>query len=76
MIAEQPESLESLLPGQKACSNDYQYSSKLIELKHDDQNESNVPARFRRIHSNPGGRRRRIAARRATCKLIRRKNRS
>jgi len=63
MITEQPESLEPLLPNQRSYSTDHRYSSKLIEQ----QDESTIPTRFRRTHSNQGRRRRRTT-RRATCK--------
>lgn len=61
---EQPESLEPLL-NKRSYSNDQRYGTKLIEQ----QDESSVPTRFRRTHSNQGRRRRRIP-RRATCKSI------
>jgi len=54
MITEQPESLEPLLPNKRSYSNDQ-------------QDESIIPTRFRRTHSNQGRRRRRTS-RRATCK--------
>ncbi|CAF3593816.1 unnamed protein product [Adineta steineri] len=63
MIPEQPESLEPLLPNKKTYDN--RYSSKLIEQQNDNQDESTIPTRFRRTHSNQGGRRRRTS-RRAT----------
>ncbi len=56
MITEQPESLEPLLPNKR-------YSTKSIEQ----QDETTIPTRFRRTHSNQGRRRRRTS-RRATCK--------
>jgi hypothetical protein len=62
-ITEQPESLEPLLPNKRSYSNDQKYPSKLIEQ----QDESTIPTRFRRTHSNQGRRRRRTS-RRATCK--------
>jgi hypothetical protein len=68
MIPEQPECFEPLLPNKASYSHDHQHSSKLIEQQNDNQEESNIPSRFRRTHSNQGGRRRRTS-RRATCKL-------
>ena len=67
MLPEQPESLEPLLPNTKSYSHDHRYSSKLIEQQNDNQDETHIPSRFRRTHSNQGGRRRRTS-RRATCK--------
>jgi hypothetical protein len=67
MITEQPESLEPLLPTKRSYSNDHRYSSKLTEQQNDQQDESTIPTRFRRTHSNQGRRRRRTT-RRATCK--------
>lgn len=61
---EQPESLEPLL-NKRSYSNDQRYAPKLVEQ----QDESAIPTRFRRTHSNQGRRRRRIT-RRATCKSI------
>ncbi|CAF2415568.1 unnamed protein product [Rotaria sp. Silwood2] len=65
MITEQPESLEPLLPNKKSYSNDHRYSTKLNEQQNDNQDESNIPTRFRRTHSSQGRRRRRTS-RRAT----------
>ncbi|CAF3476500.1 unnamed protein product [Rotaria sordida] len=65
MITEQPESLEPLLPNKRSYSNDHRYSSKLNEQQNDNQDESNIPTRFRRTHSSQGRRRRRTS-RRAT----------
>jgi hypothetical protein len=67
MITEQPESLEPLLPNKRSFSNDQRYSTKLIEQQSDQQDESTIPTRFRRTHSNQGRRRHRTS-RRATCK--------
>jgi hypothetical protein len=67
MINEQPESLEPLLPNKRSYSTDQRYPSKLIEEQDDNQDESNIPTRFRRTHSNQGRKRRR-SSRRATCK--------
>ncbi len=67
MITAQPESLEPLLPNKKSYSNDHRYPSKLMEQQNDQQDESTIPTRFRRTHSNQGRRRRRTP-RRATCK--------
>lgn len=69
MITEQPESLEPLLPSKRSYSNDQGYATKLVEEQSDQQDESSIPTRFRRTHSNQGRRRRRIS-RRATCKAI------
>ena len=62
MINEQPESLEPLLPNKRSYSNDHRYSTQSTEQ----QDESTIPTRFRRTHSNQGRRRRRTS-RRATC---------
>lgn len=61
---EQPESLEPLL-NKRSYSSDQRYTTKLVEQ----QDESVIPTRFQRTHSNQGRRRRRIS-RRATCKTI------
>lgn len=67
MITEQPEALEPLLPNKRSYSTDHRYSSKTNEKQNDNQDESNIPSRFRRTHSSQGRRRRRTT-RRATCK--------
>ncbi|CAF3869299.1 unnamed protein product [Rotaria magnacalcarata] len=65
IITEQPEALEPLLPNKRSYSNNRRNSSKLVEQQNENQDESNVPTRFRRTHSTQGRRRRRTS-RRAT----------
>lgn len=68
-MTEQAEPLEPLLPSKRSSSNDHRHTSKLNEQQNGTQDESNIPARFRRTHSSQGRRRRRTS-RRATCKFI------
>ncbi|UJR23518.1 hypothetical protein I4U23_026512 [Adineta vaga] len=55
MIVGQPDSLEPLLPNK--------HSSKSNEQQNENQDEGTIPSRFRRTHSNQGGRKRRTSRR-------------
>ncbi|CAF0823891.1 unnamed protein product [Adineta ricciae] len=59
----QPDSLEPLLPNKRTRSHEQRQSSKSNEQSSENQDDGTIPSRFRRTHSNQGGRRRRTSRR-------------